>query len=342
MAKEYKVKTLKNGEKRYIFDVNLGYRADGTRIRTTINAKSIKEGRNQVAELTLGKKKIIENNSLLFEEAWKLYIKDCTKRKIDTYHLETNYNKHYSYFEHIKINKISDNDLNLFIDSLDENLKQNTKHNITSDLKTFFNWMEKKKIIKENYFKYVDIPKKEKTEMCFWTEKEFKKFIKGVKNPYWNKIFTTFFYTGLRKGELFGLQYTDIHKNELHLSHTIKTYRGHQILSTQFKTPTSKRIVPLPKWLDLGEGKGLIFNRGYKSADSYLKKEINKYNSNHKDKLPVLRVHDLRHSYISMLIFKDVNIYTVSKVVGHADIRITSRIYAHLYDESRAKISGIL
>ena len=39
MAKEYKAKILKSGEKRYIFDVNIGYRADGSRIRTTITAK---------------------------------------------------------------------------------------------------------------------------------------------------------------------------------------------------------------------------------------------------------------------------------------------------------------
>ena len=55
MAKDHKVKILKNGKKRYIFDVNLGYRADGTRVRITINAKSVKEGK-KVAELTLEKK----------------------------------------------------------------------------------------------------------------------------------------------------------------------------------------------------------------------------------------------------------------------------------------------
>lgn len=43
MAKEYKVKILKSGEKRYIFDVNIGYRADGSRIRTTITAKTVKK-----------------------------------------------------------------------------------------------------------------------------------------------------------------------------------------------------------------------------------------------------------------------------------------------------------
>ena len=47
------MKILKNGEKRYVFDVNIGYRADGSRMRTTITAKTVKEGRQKVAELTL-------------------------------------------------------------------------------------------------------------------------------------------------------------------------------------------------------------------------------------------------------------------------------------------------
>ena len=51
MAKEYKVKTLKNGEKRYIFDVNIGYRADGSRIRKTVTSKTVKDGREKVKQL---------------------------------------------------------------------------------------------------------------------------------------------------------------------------------------------------------------------------------------------------------------------------------------------------
>ena len=53
MAKEYKVKELKNGERRYVFDVNIGYRADGSRIRKTVTSKTIKDGRKKVAELLL-------------------------------------------------------------------------------------------------------------------------------------------------------------------------------------------------------------------------------------------------------------------------------------------------
>ena len=75
MAKEYKIKILKNGEKRYVFDVNIGYRADGSRMRTTITAKTVKEGRQKVAELTLQRtnKVIIDKNALFNEVKVKIF-----------------------------------------------------------------------------------------------------------------------------------------------------------------------------------------------------------------------------------------------------------------------------
>lgn len=342
MAKDYKVKILKSGEKRYVFDIDLGYSVDGKRLRTTINSKTIKEGRKKKAELLLGKKNIVQNNSLLFDEAWNLYITDCQKRGMDTYIKQKKFEKHYSYFKNSKIKKIKESDMNLFIENLSIDLKSNTKHNIITDLKTFFNWCEKKKIIDDNIFKYVDIPKKQKNEINFWTEDEFKKFIRTVDNDYWNLIFTTLFYTGLRKGELFGLSYEDIHGYELHLSHTIRRENAKQVLSDSFKTSTSKRIVPIPKWLNLGKGEGLIFNRGYNCAGHVLSDFIIKYNNTHEDKLKPLRIHDFRHSYISMLIYKKVDIFTISKVVGHTDIKITTQTYGHLYDKMREEISDIL
>lgn len=342
MAKEYKVKTLKNGEKRYIFDVNLGYRADGTRVRTTINAKSVKEGRKQVAQLTLGQKQVIENDSMLFKDAWSLYINDCKKKGVSTYPRETIYNKHYRAFYDAKMKRIKESDIINFINTLDPLLKNNTKHSIAATLKTFFYWCVKKKILNENVFKYIDPIKKEKSELNYWTEEEFQKFIKCVDNDYWSLVFTTLFYTGLRKGELFGLSYEDIRGNNLHLSHSIKIIDSKQVLSDSFKTDTSKRIVPIPKWLDLGKGEGLIFPTGYRTASWQLKRYIDKFNNLHEDKLKYIRIHDMRHSYISMLIFKKIDIFTISRVVGHTDIKMTTQIYGHLYDKTRDEISDIL
>lgn len=48
--------------------------------------------------------------------------------------------------------------------------------------------------------------------------------------------------------------------------------------------------------------------------------------------LPDLRVHDLRHSFASFLVNAGRSIYEVQELLGHSDIRTTSR-YAHLSRE---------
>jgi integrase len=49
---------------------------------------------------------------------------------------------------------------------------------------------------------------------------------------------------------------------------------------------------------------------------------------------PEIGFHELRHTYASMLAQKGVDLLTISKLLGHADTRITSRHYAHLCDNT--------
>ena len=47
---------------------------------------------------------------------------------------------------------------------------------------------------------------------------------------------------------------------------------------------------------------------------------------------PAIGFHELRHTYASMLAQRGVDLLTISKLLGHADTRITSKHYAHLCD----------
>ena len=67
---------------------------------------------------------------------------------------------------------------------------------------------------------------------------------------------------------------------------------------------------------------GLPYNSFYYSWDSARKRAG----------LPDLRVHDLRHSFASFLVNAGRSLYEVQELLGHADIRTTSR-YAHLSRE---------
>lgn len=339
MAKEYKVKMLKNGEKRYIFDINLGYRTDGSRIRTTVNAKSIKEGRKKVAELRLGASNVIKSDCMTFKDAYDLYLIECKKKDSPTTYVNKSgcFRNRYKYFENMKINKIKENDIKTWIDILHKDLKPGTIKSRESFLSAFFNWCIKRKIINTNPFTYVDRTRSnQKKKLNFWTEKEFQMFINTIDDEYYKLIYTALFYTGLRKGELFGLKYEDIIDNEIHLQRTVKSVNGKMIESEKFKTDSSKRIVPIPKWLDFGSGKGFIFNpKDYLHLQRIFKNDIIKANAKK------IRIHDLRHSYVAMLISKNVDIFTVKELVGHSKISMTIDTYGHLYPDKRKEISNL-
>jgi integrase len=51
---------------------------------------------------------------------------------------------------------------------------------------------------------------------------------------------------------------------------------------------------------------------------------------------PAIGFHDLRHTYASLLAQAGADLLTISKLLGHADTRITSRHYAHLCDKTLA------
>jgi site-specific recombinase XerD len=51
---------------------------------------------------------------------------------------------------------------------------------------------------------------------------------------------------------------------------------------------------------------------------------------------PAVGFHELRHTYASLLAQAGADLLTISKLLGHADTRITSRHYAHLCDKTLA------
>jgi integrase len=50
--------------------------------------------------------------------------------------------------------------------------------------------------------------------------------------------------------------------------------------------------------------------------------------------LHTITPHELRHSFVALAIAAGVPLYEISQALGHGDIGITSRIYAHLLDKS--------
>ncbi len=170
-------------------------------------------------------------------------------------------------------------------------------------------------------------------DFLFWKLCEVRKFLGYFlehPNPpriFWPTVLAL--YTGLRRGEIQALRWEDI--NERAGLITIK--RSYCRVSKKFKEQTkSKKIRYVPICSAL-QG----FLRRLQTSDSVLVTPF--FNSDcfrkefirmcREAKVPVIRFHDLRHTFASNFLMGGGNIYDLQKILGHSTIQVTER-YAHL------------
>jgi len=162
----------------------------------------------------------------------------------------------------------------------------------------------------------------------FLSDDEIKKLLDEC-NEWEYPIFYTFLNTGMRKSELMNLEWLDIGLDR----------RKIKIRAKDDWTPkTDEREIPINEGLlsvikDLKKKGSYVFHdgNGHKFENNRLRKRIMSLTK--RCGFPdVTKLHTLRHTFASHLVMKGVDLPTVSKLMGHADIE-TTMIYAHLADK---------
>lgn len=213
---------------------------------------------------------------------------------------------------------------------------------IRNRLAAFLSWVESRYNY-PNYLVAVKKPKRRipKAEMQFWTKEEFDKFIAVVDNPIHHAIFMILFYTGRRKGEVLALSPSDITPDGIIFkkTYTRKTIDGsaYNITSTKNEkvgktpicTPLKKELenYPFESPFAFGGENPIHENTIAHAFERYIKKAGVKR----------IRVHDLRHSFVSMLIHLGANLIVVADLIGDTLEQVT-KTYAHLYEEDKQNI----
>lgn len=52
---------------------------------------------------------------------------------------------------------------------------------------------------------------------------------------------------------------------------------------------------------------------------------------------PSFHFHALRHTHVAFLLANEIDLYVISKRLGHSDITTTSRVYSYLIDEYKIR-----
>ncbi len=192
------------------------------------------------------------------------------------------------------------------------------------------------------------VGKKEATEMLFWTKEEYLKFADSMMNkPLSFYAFEVLYWCGVRLGELLALTPADFDfkKNTVSITKSYQRLNGKDVI-TDPKTPKSKRTIQIPDFLseEIQEYIKMFYkcnpaDRLFPISKSYLHHEMDR--GSRESGVKRIRIHDIRHSHVSLLIDMGFSAVAIADRVGHESIDITYR-YAHLFPSKQIEIADKL
>lgn len=177
----------------------------------------------------------------------------------------------------------------------------------------------------------------ESREMEFWTKEEYLKFAEVMMDrPIFYYAFEVLYWSGIREGELLALTPSDfdIEKQTLRIDKNYQRIGTRDIIQTP-KTSYSTRTVKIPKFLcdEMQDCLKQFYHIGPNDRIFPLTKHrlyTAMKSGSEQAGVKKIRVHDLRHSHVSLLINSGFSAFEIGKRVGHSAEKITLR-YAHLF-----------
>ena len=211
----------------------------------------------------------------------------------------------------------------------------------------------KEHLISKNPTNGTTVPKIAKKEMQVLTDKQLDTFMKLVDaQEHWRDFFYTELTTGLRRGEICGLKWTDFDEAEgkLNINRSIDLRNG-EIMIGETKTGKGRRCFYLPvstanvlrerkknsksEWIFtdlLNPELPIAPPAAYRKMKQLLQKAG----------LPNMRFHDLRHTFATHALTSGVDAKTLSGILGHTNASFTLDTYTHVTTDMQQRASDIV
>ena len=271
-----------------------------------------------------------------------------------------------------RLDKITTKDLQSFVDNLGEKGVNETKENsgmssktircYVSFISTILDYAMKLDMIASNPCRRVTLPPLVQKEREIFTIEEAALFLELLQDEEWQyrMFFTLAVYSGMRKGELLGLEWKDINFTDrtIHICRNSQYTNRKGTYTDTPKTDRSNRTLKMPQsvmdmleqyqaWQseertklgDQWQDHDRVFtqwNGVPMSPHSPLKWLIRFCEKNG---LKRINIHSLRHLNATLLINSGADIRTTSAALGHSNTTTTLNIYAHTFEEAQAKAS---
>jgi integrase len=196
-----------------------------------------------------------------------------------------------------------------------------------------------------------DPPKGKSPEMKAWSGDQLRTFSRSVATHRWSGIWSLMATTGMRRGEVLGLRWSDVDLEAATV--TIRSTRvrfGTTITTSTPKTAKGNRTIALgptvlaglKAWRSTQNADRLLMGAGWMNTADLVVTIADGSAPNPEAfsnvfgdlakaaELPIIRLHDVRHSYATAALAAGVPVKVVSQRLGHADVGVTLKIYAHV------------
>lgn len=286
--------------------------------------------------------------TMLFSEFYEIYAEDTKPRlRLNTWQTKAALieGKILPYLGNKRVNEITPLDILTWENTLTDmrtcnglEYSDTYLHTICNQLSAMFNHAVRYYGFTSNPMTKVGkIGKKNANEMNFWTKDEYLQFSRIMMDKPQSFIaFEILYWCGIRLGELLALTPNDFDFATKRVSIT-KSYQriNCEDIITPPKTPKSVRTVVMPDFL-MGEIKDYMKcipdlsnnDRLIPVTKSYLHHEMDRGAKAAGNKR--IRIHDLRHSHVSLLIELGFSALAIAERLGHESSDVTLR-YAHLF-----------
>lgn len=291
---------------------------------------------------------------MTFGDFLKLYKKDVYPRvKATTKAMKDSvYGKHIvPYFRAMRICEITSADIIKWENyMLEKGLADTSVRTACNQLGAIFNHAEKHYGLRGNPMRTAGKvgSAKPAKEMSYWTQAEFERFAAAIEDkPASHAAFEVLYWLGLREGELLGLTPADVDLGAgvVRVRRNYQRLHGKDVLQTP-KTAASVRDVLMPEVVEdelseyfdahpeIGPG-----DRIFPYSKFWLGHEMKRGCA--ASGVKRIRIHDLRHSHVSLLINLGFSAAAIGARVGHSSTEITET-YTHLFPSTQAGLVDAL
>lgn len=226
--------------------------------------------------------------------------------------------------------------------------------NIFLNLQAALNYAVFMKLIPDNPCKHVNLPPLVHREVEAFDEDDIRKILICAKGTDLYFPIYLLIHTGMRRGELLGLKWENVHLEEEHpyidIIQTRLSACGKEIIDTP-KTESSKRKIYLSSQAQkefqryrLWSKEVLLrYGRFQKEDDFVIIREDGRLDDPNnftrrwnrfleQNGIRQLKLHGLRHTCATMLLKNNVDIKTISNRLGHSDTSMVLNVYGHSLD----------